>query len=368
MLRTMSSVISDQGPAPIKDLSPRPSGPAVVVDHGIGFELVLSLRMWADVEDPSSYTAGNAWFERIRELASTDLLADVQRYCGGHELLFGHLLGLVIDSKPPHDGAALIDRVEGLEAWRLRRHLLGYHLQAYRSGVPRQLIARAARGDRAAAATLLERSDDEHAPAYRHLMSLPTDAAKDLLLRVLDGWSTSVLEATEELSALLNQSAEAAQRLAAELPFDRVLDLLAPGCRYDPEPGIDRMLLIPSWVGRPWLVMCEHDGAKIFCFPASGERTGDPDAPPAEMVRVHRALGDESRLRLLRRLATGTSTLQELADHLGLAKSTVHAHLLALRTSGVIALDVTDRRFSLRTAAIDGARVTLDTYLGRDHG
>lgn len=355
-------------PYPVKDLSPRPPGPQVTVDHGLGYELVLSLRMWVDVEEPTSYAEGPEWFERVRRVAPPALLADIMRYCGGHELLFGHVLGLVIDSKPPRDPSSLIDRVRGMDARRLRRHLLGYHLQAYRGGVSRALIARAADGESRAEEALLAGSDDEHAAAYRHLLDLHPGETRDLLLRVLEGWTSSVMEPDGEIGALLDRNAFTASRSAETSSFDQVLDLLSPGCRYDPEPGIGRLLLIPSWVGRPWLVMCEHDGAKIFCFPASDEHAHTLDDPPVGLATLYRALGEENRLRRLRRLGSAPCTLHELTDHLGLAKSTVHGHMLALRTSGLVALDVTDRRYSLRPGALDAAGIKLDTYLGRDRG
>ena len=364
----MRSVDTDPRTRPIKDLSPSPPGPTVVVDQGLGYELVLSLRMWVDVEDPVSYAEGPGWFEHVRRTAPPALLADVMRYCGGHELLFGHLLGLVIESRPPRDQSSLIDHVSGLDAGALRRHLLGYHLQAYRGGVSRALIAGAADGQSQAEAALLAGSDDEHAAAYRHLLKIRPGETRDLLLRVLEGWTSSVMEMDGEVGAMLDRSAAAASRLVEAATFDQVLDVLSPGCRYDPEPGIDRLLLVPSWVGRPWLVMCEHDGAKIFCFPASDERAHAADDPPVGLATLYRALGEENRLRLLRRLAGDACTLQELTDHVGLAKSTVHGHLLALRTSGLVALDVIDRRYSLRPGALAAAGIMLDAYLGRERG
>jgi len=39
------------------------------------------------------------------------------------------------------------------------------------------------------------------------------------------------------------------------------------------------------------------------------------------MVMLYKALGDERRLHVLKKLATDTYTMQELADMLGVAKS-----------------------------------------------
>jgi hypothetical protein len=56
------------------------------------------------------------------------------------------------------------------------------------------------------------------------------------------------------------------------------------------------------------------------------------------LIGIYRALGDGTRLRILRRLAGGTATVGRISEELGLAKSTVHEHLLSLRTAGLVRL------------------------------
>ena len=51
-----------------------------------------------------------------------------------------------------------------------------------------------------------------------------------------------------------------------------------------------------------------------------------------------RALGDGRRVAILRRLASGDATLDELAGAAGLAKSTAHHHLAQLRAAGLVTL------------------------------
>ena len=53
---------------------------------------------------------------------------------------------------------------------------------------------------------------------------------------------------------------------------------------------------------------------------------------------VGRALGDGRRVRILRRLVEGNSTLDELAEAVGLARSTTHHHLTQLRAAGLVTL------------------------------
>ena len=50
------------------------------------------------------------------------------------------------------------------------------------------------------------------------------------------------------------------------------------------------------------------------------------------------SLGDGRRVRILRRLVEGNSTLDELAEAVGLARSTTHHHLTQLRAAGLVTL------------------------------
>lgn len=55
----------------------------------------------------------------------------------------------------------------------------------------------------------------------------------------------------------------------------------------------------------------------------------------APAAALFRALGEPARLTLLRHLFTGEHSVRELTEHLGLAQSTVSAHLACLRDCGL---------------------------------
>jgi DNA-binding transcriptional ArsR family regulator len=66
------------------------------------------------------------------------------------------------------------------------------------------------------------------------------------------------------------------------------------------------------------------------------------EAPVAEAAALSpaaclfRALGDPTRLAILRHLAFGEHKVVELTSHLGLAQSTVSGHLACLRDCGLV--------------------------------
>jgi DNA-binding transcriptional ArsR family regulator len=68
----------------------------------------------------------------------------------------------------------------------------------------------------------------------------------------------------------------------------------------------------------------------------------EPEAPVSEVIALSvaacmfRSLGDPARLAILRRLALGEHKVVDLTAHLGLAQSTVSAHLACLRDCGLV--------------------------------
>jgi DNA-binding transcriptional ArsR family regulator len=64
----------------------------------------------------------------------------------------------------------------------------------------------------------------------------------------------------------------------------------------------------------------------------------EPSKPAALAVAacLFRSLGDPARLAILRHLALGEHRVVDLTAHLGLAQSTVSAHLACLRDCGLV--------------------------------
>ena len=334
------------------------------VGWGTAYELVLGLRMLVDREEPGSYVVGAEWFDEVRSAAGPGLLETIDRYSGGHEILFGYLLALASEAPAPKDGRALLTTLAGTSALDLRRLQLGYRLRTYRGDIPTDVVADAAVGDPAATRALLEQCADWQRAAYEHVLSLDPEESKALLYAACEGWFEAVLRPDERGTAtVLRRSARATRALAGRLEPGELIDVVTRGIRYSTEPGIRRILLVPHVVSRPWSIFTEAGDTKIVCYGvAESHITGD--APPDPLVAAYKALGDETRLRILRRLAEGPATLQELTELSGLAKSTVHGHLLVLRTGGLVVADVSKKTgYMLRRETLAENAALLETYL-----
>lgn len=70
--------------------------------------------------------------------------------------------------------------------------------------------------------------------------------------------------------------------------------------------------------------------------PETAEAPVDEAAALSAAACVFRSLGDVTRLVILRHLALGEHRVVDLTAHLGLAQSTVSAHLACLRDCGLV--------------------------------
>jgi DNA-binding transcriptional ArsR family regulator len=85
------------------------------------------------------------------------------------------------------------------------------------------------------------------------------------------------------------------------------------------------------------------------------------------LVKAHRALGDERRLRILHRLASRQESLHDLAAYFGVAKSTLHHHIGVLRSAGLVRVTVDaesgQTMYGLRRVALEEAARLMELYL-----
>jgi DNA-binding transcriptional ArsR family regulator len=141
------------------------------------------------------------------------------------------------------------------------------------------------------------------------------------------------------------------------------------GIRLVPEPRIRRIVLAPSYFGRPYNSLTKVGDVQLVCYPIADSSLGAADTltPPAATVRLYRALGDASRLRILRLLSQGDRYLTEIANELDLSKPTIKHHLALLRAAGLITLIEQGNLtyYSLRHDRAAEAGLELRAYL--DH-
>jgi len=353
--------------APVRDLS-RPAALEVEFDVAEAAEVLMSICAVADPAEHDTFDLGSDWLRARLDALPSDLVAGVEELRLGSTKFAAHLLGLVVETPPPRSFDDFLARLEAIDPIELKLHLFGYYGTPSPHFPAQEVVARAARGEAEAGEeilTAIAEFSDKH-DLYRRLLELGGDEVKARLLEILPRWRDLVFAPVEaEWRETAEQDVAAKQALAQRHTPEQLTELATRGYRYAAPPGIRRLVFFPSWWMRPWVMLWEHKGTKVFCYPiAGGERDADGSSP-AELARIFKALGDEGRLRLLHRLSEGTLKLSDAAAELGVAKSTAHHHLAILRQAGLVTVrDEDEKEYSLRPDLVPQAGDLLAGYLG----
>lgn len=331
------------------DLS-RPGSLAVEIEVAEAAEVLMSICAVGDRADHDTFDLGAEWMQARLAAVPEDVLAAVDALHLGDMTVAAHLLGIVYETPKPRTFAAFMERLEAVDPVELKLHLFG-HYDTTSTHIAPDIVAAAAHGDEAAiqqALAALAEWSDKH-DLYQELLRMDGPELKARLVDLLPRWYEHVFAPYEqEWRAAAEQDAEAKRALAKRHSPEQLVELATRGYQYTPPPSIRKLVFFPSWFRRPWVVLWEHKSTKIFCYPIA--HAPDEAASPAEVARIYKALGDEGRLKLLRRLSDGPIKLNEAAAELGVAKSTAHHHLAILRQAGFVTIRAEDENvYSLRT-------------------
>src|SRR6266567_1052674 len=319
--------------------------PTVEIDVGAAYEFLMTLHVMTllATHEPGDldYEVGEEWFNAVRAKASPELLTAIDQfglnYCG----IWEHLFGLAYDCLPPRDVLSLIAHIEALDPFEVRLHLFGYYQRSFRRTTPLDIILQAAEDDQEAQRQFLKTSFRDDAD-----------------------WQEVFRDQEQQILPILERDAEAKRALKQTMTVERLVETATNGLEYVPEPAFRKVLLIPSYVLRPWNEPSEYQDIKIFCYPVADESVvEDSNVPPVRLVRLYKALADERRLRILKMLMTRSYSLQELTDEFGIAKSTMHHHLATLRTAGLVRARPDDKVYSLRQGMFSEVSELLNKYL-----
>lgn len=228
------------------------------------------------------------------------------------------------------------------------------------------LVDQAMGGDTAALATLAEKLPDWNRQGRLELLRDPA-VAKDRILMVLRAWQAVFAEIEPRVLAILERDYDERAADRERLAPGDLIETTTGGVRYLPEPGISRVILGPSYFSRPYNFLMSARDWRFFGYPVADSALGPSDAltPPLSLVRLHRALGDETRLRILKLLAARDLYLTEIAQLLELSKPTIKHHLAQLRSAGLVTITEsgTVMYYTLRRNRLDDASAEVKRFL-----
>jgi DNA-binding transcriptional ArsR family regulator len=201
--------------------------------------------------------------------------------------------------------------------------------------------------------------------------TVPRDlgAIRDRFVRLLSGWNEAYFSFVDpRILEGLAADAEAKRHLQANTDPIDLVELATHGIRQLPTEGLQEVVLIPQYHAAPFNNSYHLQGRILTHYPADALPL-EADQPSTQLMRVIRGLADESRLRILRLLAVRPRGFSDLVTLTGLAKSTVHHHVVALRAAGLVRVTATGGtvdEYALREETVHGLTPLLLGYLNRD--
>ncbi len=159
------------------------------------------------------------------------------------------------------------------------------------------------------------------------------------------------------------------QQLAGTLPAVDFIEQVTGGILVEGlEEEENRVIILsPQYHGRPFNIYTICRGLFVSHYPVDPAMP-QPGEPSPQLIRLLATLSDQNRLKILNFLAGEEKSFTEILNYTGLAKSTVHYHLIALRAAGLIRVhlrfnDKKPANFSLRRSALDLVDENLKDFL-----
>ncbi len=344
----------------VRDFSTPDQKLSVGVEASSVYETLLSLFVWGNKKDASEYECGSMFFEQLESNTRPSIQNELQDVIGCGELWLP-LIGHAHASGQTGSMAGFIDHLESLTPVELRMILISGACTD--SNVSPEEAAAAAAGESEA----IERLRDlkYFTTGLETLIAGPLQDTKSRVIALLTAVNEALGASISETMPALRRDVDEKQALARTMEAPKLVETATNGVTFKQGPHIDGVVLVPSKIIRPWTVIIEHEGLRIFAYSVADEHLlADPGAPPSYLVDLYKALGDERRLRMLSILNEGDAGLMEIAEKVDLAKSTTHHHLRILRSAGLVRVTVGENKsYGLRREGVPEAARLLDAYL-----
>ena len=348
--------------------------PTIIWDKGSAYDFFVSMAV---LYQPDAYGLRASWAAGVRSrmpIPMRDALDHAQKFMSVP-------LSFIYELPEPKDAASALETLRALPP-EDRLQALSFR----KTDVPQvkeyQDLLLSLEGKQRLSANLETQIKEGYRPStmatkavIRALFDAWVDRATfgELLLNAYDSYFENFFQ-EEELRIIPAQEKvlENAQFLAAHKDVLTVLEELSSGARLDMISDVPRLVLAPSFWASPFVFFSRLDeSTRIILFGARPKGTAlvPGDLVPEELLNSLKALADPTRLRILRYLVEGPSTIRELAKILRLRPPTVIHHLQSLRLAGLVVVTVspeTERRYSVRMNGIKTTFQRLQEFLSGD--
>jgi DNA-binding transcriptional ArsR family regulator len=334
--------------------------PEVVLDCRTVYDFLLSgCFECGELEDllPDDRT----WLTQNRAALAADLgSAECAQVCTPFVTELGRMVAFHPEIKTARD---LVVAVDALSDAELLDALVGELVESPELGT---ITRRALDGDKAAYAELATQLS---AHKGHHVLPDSFEVLPPTTRKTLHAWLPRFEKIQDRVARLIERDVSGRSKADLEADRMRFVEQATSGVRLLPEPSVHRIVLAPTYFGRPYNSLSRIGDTQLVCYPIadSALEAAGTTVPPAATVRLYRALGDDTRLRILRLLAERDRYLTELAAELELSKPTISHHLAQLRSAGLVTWNEQGNLtyYTLRRDRVQAAGPELSAFLAR---
>jgi DNA-binding transcriptional ArsR family regulator len=305
------------------------SGTGVVVDWAPTYELLVSLRTYANTAEHRVIDLGPEWVRAVQ------------------------------DGLTPSLARTIADRT----FWR---HFDLLQLLVWLRAGERSIAGFLQWVDRLTAGDLLELV----VPFIGRASQIPGDAgglASEYAV-VLDAWNEQYFSQLDpSILHQLEREADMARERQGTMSTETLIESLTGGlCFALAEHGAPKLVvLVPQYHLAPLNGHMLFRDVRFVEYPAD-VAPRQADMPSRQLVRATQALSEETRLCILRLIARGPERFGDIAAALALPKSTLHHHLVILRAAGLVRVFHPFERqvaYALRGDALERVGETLRAFI-----
>jgi DNA-binding transcriptional ArsR family regulator len=353
--RSSAPIAAPAGRTMIRDLGAGAGLPAAFdVRTAFDFAVSLASEVGQHEELPSE---DRRWLEKARAA----LPAHVRPAVDDETCIMGG--GLIIDRADVIDAASYVKAIRASSGAEFAQIVLADNLRHHEQS---PVVQAALDGDRESVESMLGQWPEQKRAWLRRLLD-DADAMLEEVHAAMAAWLPLYQEIEPRVLSIIERDAKSRLPELTSLRPSEVIERATNGIRWLSEPGVRRVVLAPSYLVRPYNFTFSGPDWRLFIYPVADASLEplDPLAPPPGVLRLHRALGDDTRLRILRLLRDRDWYLTEIAERLELSKPTIKHHLAQLRAAGLVTLIEEGglSYYSLRRDRLKDASADLVRYL-----
>jgi DNA-binding transcriptional ArsR family regulator len=145
-----------------------------------------------------------------------------------------------------------------------------------------------------------------------------------------------------------------------------IIERLTNGIRLIEYSNLEQVILIPQYHGIPINLISKFPKIHLYCYSSFYKNEASLGEPNQLITLSMKALSDKNRLKILRFIVEKERTFTDIQKYMNLARSTVHYHLVMLRSAGLITILSSPEdsdRFQFRPTGLENVHGKLIDYL-----